>query len=134
MKAATPAPMFACLYPGLCDIARSHGYALAIHGSLVTDLDLIAVPWTPEAVDAESLMQALMEHLNALDYRGLLSRDCSGWASEAQIDQMVKGEHERIGEPRGPLGCALKPHGRKAWNLYLHAGVKIDLSITPRTP
>ena len=131
MKDPTPAPMFACLYSGLCDVARSHGYALAIHGSVITDLDLIAVPWAPSAISGEDLMLALMKHLNAVDYRDLLVRQCGSWATPEQIDQMAKSERERNGDVRGPLDCALKPHGRRAWNLYLHAGVKIDLSVMP---
>ncbi len=53
------APVYAAaMYPELAEIARSHGYALAVHGSLARDLDLIAIPWvdnpgTPEAVIAE---------------------------------------------------------------------------------
>jgi len=38
LKEPTRAPIFACLYPGLCDIARKHGYALAIHGTVESDL------------------------------------------------------------------------------------------------
>lgn len=132
MKPATHAPFFACLYSSLCDTARAHGYALAIHGTVTTDLDLIAVPWTPAAISAEELMQVLMQQLGALDYKGLLKRDCSSWATDDQIDQMVKAERERLQEPRGPFDCALKPHGRKAWNLYLDAGCKVDLSVMPR--
>lgn len=49
---------YMCLYPHLATIARSHGYALAVHGSLARDMDLICVPWTkapsePEAVVSE---------------------------------------------------------------------------------
>jgi len=131
MRDATPAPMFACLYPGMCDVARSLGYALAIHGSVVTDLDLIAVPWTREACSDLELMQALMQHLGAVNYRELLTRQCD-WATPEQIDQMVAGEHARKGDPHDSAGAALKPHGRKAWNLYLHAGIRIDLSVMPR--
>jgi len=39
------APIYAMLYPELAAIARRHGYALAAHGSLRRDFDLIAVPW-----------------------------------------------------------------------------------------
>lgn len=46
MKPPTRAPFFACIYHGLCDVARARGYALAIHGTVTSDLDLIAVPWT----------------------------------------------------------------------------------------
>jgi hypothetical protein len=31
-------------------VARSLGYALTVHGSLVRDIDLVAVPWTSDAV------------------------------------------------------------------------------------
>lgn len=37
------------MYPELAEIARKHGYALAVHGSLARDLDLIAIPWTEDA-------------------------------------------------------------------------------------
>lgn len=46
MKPANYAPVYAAMYPQLAEIARSHGYALAIHGTLARDADLIAVPWT----------------------------------------------------------------------------------------
>lgn len=124
MKDANIAPFFGCLYPGLCDIARKNGYALTIHGSVVTDLDLVAIPWTPEAVSAQELRDALAKHISGLDYRGLLERDCP-WFTPAQIDQLLmQGQHDP----------ETKPHGRLAWNLYLHAGIKIDLSVMPRVP
>jgi hypothetical protein len=132
MKPSTHAPFFTCLYAALCDTARSHGYALAIHGTVTADCDVIAVPWTDDASEAETLMQAIMSHIGALDYRGLLNRDCGSWAGDAKIDEMVKAERERNGELRGPFDCALKPHGRKAWNLYMEHGCKVDLSVMPR--
>ena len=40
------APVYAAaLYPKLAKIFQRHGYALAVHGSLARDFDLIAVPW-----------------------------------------------------------------------------------------
>lgn len=134
MKPANPAPFYACLYPALCDRAREHGYALAIHGTVATDLDLIAVPWTTAAVEAETLMLALKAQLGAFNYREMLQHECGSWATPEEIDDMVAAEHKRIDEPRGPHDCALKPHGRKAWNLYLQHGCKVDLSITPLSP
>ena len=39
-------PVYACaMYPDLAPIFHNHGYALACHGSLARDFDLIAVPW-----------------------------------------------------------------------------------------
>lgn len=117
--------MYATLYPGLCDIARAHGYALAIHGSVQVDLDLVAVPWTETATAPEALVKAMMEHLSAVDYRELLKRECT-WASPEQIEQMVEKANEKV-KPE------IKPHGRLAWNLYLHHGRKVDLSVMPRS-
>lgn len=42
------------------------GYAVAIHGSMARDLDVIAVPWYPEAVRAERLVNHLCDVLGCL--------------------------------------------------------------------
>ena len=56
------APSFyAVLYAELRQVALNHGYALAIHGSLHRDLDLIAVPWTDSAAAEETLVKAITE-------------------------------------------------------------------------
>ncbi|TAA11297.1 hypothetical protein EA658_16680 [Pseudoxanthomonas winnipegensis] len=55
------APTYMCLYPGLAAIARANGYALAVHGSLARDMDLIAVPWTESATAPEDVVAAI-EH------------------------------------------------------------------------
>lgn len=40
------APVYAAaLYPELAAIFKAYGYALAVHGSLQRDLDLVAIPW-----------------------------------------------------------------------------------------
>ena len=53
------------VYPKVVDamrpIARAHGYALAVHGSQIRDLDLIAVPWIPEAASPYVLIKALRD-------------------------------------------------------------------------
>lgn len=46
------------MYGVLRDVARNHGYALAIHGSLNRDFDLIAAPWTEDAVSERELIAA----------------------------------------------------------------------------
>jgi hypothetical protein len=45
----------AALYPELCKIFQKHGYALAVHGSLARDFDLIAVPWTDDVSPIETV-------------------------------------------------------------------------------
>lgn len=123
MKPATRAPFFACLYHGLCDVARKHGYALSIHGTVTTDLDLVAIPWTDDAATAEVVKQALMEHIGACSYGDLLRR---GGHSEDFVQQILARNEPGSKEPE------VKPHGRRAWNLYMDAGAKVDLSVMPR--
>ncbi|TKI06423.1 hypothetical protein [Martelella alba] len=45
MKPANFAPVYCSLYPELAEIARKHGYAMAIHGTMARDFDLICIPW-----------------------------------------------------------------------------------------
>lgn len=54
------APIYAAaLYPELATIFIKYGYALAVHGSLKRDFDVIAIPWikkplkTPEEIVKE---------------------------------------------------------------------------------
>ncbi len=58
MKPANLSPVYCALYPALAEIARKHGYAMAIHGTMARDFDLICIPWVetpskPEEVVAE---------------------------------------------------------------------------------
>jgi hypothetical protein len=64
-KKATYAPAYMVgIYPALADRARTLGYALALHGSLKRDLDIIAIPWTEAAVDPNTLLLALCEEFD----------------------------------------------------------------------
>lgn len=49
--------------------AYLHGYALAVHGSLHRDLDLIAVAWREDADSPETLVEMLQQH-EGLIYSG----------------------------------------------------------------
>lgn len=110
--------VYAALLPGLQEIAREHGYALATHGSMATDLDLIACPWTAEATDAETLAEAMREYLHG--YFPPSSRK-------------FQGEWTIVPNPED------KPHGRRAWCIHcspsetpVHSPCYIDLSVMPR--
>jgi hypothetical protein len=50
---------YAWAYWWLVPIAKRLGYALALHGSLARDLDIVAVPWTEDAAPPEALVKAL---------------------------------------------------------------------------
>jgi len=52
--------LYCTIYPMLCEIARERGSALAVHGSLGRDMDLIAAPWTEEADEPQSLIDAMI--------------------------------------------------------------------------
>jgi len=51
----------AALYPDLAAICISHGYALAVHGSLARDFDLIAVPWVAQTSLPEEVLKEITE-------------------------------------------------------------------------
>lgn len=77
MKPANNAPVYASIYHEFAEVAREFGYALAIHGSLARDFDLIAIPWaenpaSPEAVIAE------LEHQFAVEATGELTPKLHG--------------------------------------------------------
>lgn len=56
--ARTNAPLYANVYSTLVPIARAHGYALAVHGSMARDLDLVAVPWVEQPQPAADMVAA----------------------------------------------------------------------------
>lgn len=58
---ATRATFYASLYPSLRQRAYELGYALTLHGSLVKDLDVVAVPWTESAAPERELVAELCD-------------------------------------------------------------------------
>lgn len=104
MKPPSLAVGYVCLFPILAEAAQSVGYALALHGSVARDLDVVAIPWIDSAVDAETLVAAI-------------TRACDGYRLESVC---------------GRESPTRKPHGRLAWSILLEGGVMIDLSVMPR--
>lgn len=59
------APIYAAaLYPELAEVARAHGYALAVHGSMARDMDLICVPWTDAAAEPQAVVDAILSRFD----------------------------------------------------------------------
>lgn len=59
-----PKPMFyACVLEGLRKIALKCGYALAVHGTCASDLDLIAVRWSDNYESPTYLMEQFVQEL-----------------------------------------------------------------------
>jgi hypothetical protein len=100
-------------------LAREKGYALGFHGSGKRDLDLIAAPWTVEAVSAQDLVDHLCE------FSGLTIRDGDARARDLGVSFLSP-------EP--------KPWGRLTWSLAPEVpplsswgGPEyVDLSVMPR--
>lgn len=85
--------------------ARNQGYAIAVHGSLNRDIDLIAVPWREGAMNAESLVTTICGAVTGV------------------VGSCLK--HNEWQD---------KPHGRKARTLMVYCGenhMQIDLSVMP---
>lgn len=122
MKPVSPAATYAALLPELVQAAREVGYALAPHGSLARDLDLVAVPWTEEAGSAEQLVMRLLSVSG-----GHLVDGSRRTGQDAEGKDVWETDHGDVGEP--------KPHGRRAWTIHLgHRGLYLDVSVMPRKP
>ena len=98
------AVFYCCLYNDFRKAALECGYALAIHGSMAYDMDLIAVPWVDDAKPVEDLVKAIS--------------DCIG--------QTVWKDHHLTNKDA-------RSHGRIAYSLSIHSDWVIDLSIIPPT-
>ena len=89
----------------LRETGRTLGYALAVHGSIKRDIDIVAIPWTRKACSAGHLAEKLRQE------------------TEKIIGFAVFGNDGPFPRP--------KPHGRKCWTIHFN-GTYIDLSIMPR--
>ena len=52
------------------DIAKKHGWAIGVHGSLERDIDLIAIPWTEDASGTWPLFEEIRDAVGA-DHAGV---------------------------------------------------------------
>ena len=50
---------YSVLYARMASIASTLGYALTLHGSMIRDCDMVAVPWINEAVSQSDLAKAM---------------------------------------------------------------------------
>lgn len=84
------------------EIARACGYSIGLHGSMARDVDLIAAPWTDEAVDADDLIKELCLKLEWLPC-GVLENKPHGRV--AIILQPKKGYSKTIDISIMPKSC-----------------------------
>lgn len=102
-----------CIYsqilPRIRSVAKDMGYAVAIHGTMQRDFDLLAVPWVEEAADTIMLVKAVAEIVG-------------GYV----IGENVHASGKISEEP------TKQPHGRMSWNIIWGGKAFIDLSVMPR--
>jgi len=55
------AAFYAAIYGDLREKAIECGWALGLHGSLNSDMDIMAMPWTEDATDADTMISRLSE-------------------------------------------------------------------------
>lgn len=110
MKPPTLAPVYVAIWARMSEAARACGYALAVHGSLSRDLDVVAIPWTEEAVSAVEVVRAM----------------AAAVARRAGPDLVIGGPSSA-------------PHGRLGWSIpfpaedgFTTVGY-VDVSVMPRT-
>lgn len=71
-------------------LAREVGYSIGLHGSLKRDVDLIAAPWTDEAVGNAALVEHLCAGLQAARVGGIEHKPYGRVAVTLQIDGYFK--------------------------------------------
>ena len=55
------ASFYACILEDLKKAAHSCGWALGLHGSLQSDMDIMAMPWTEDATSVEVMIMELCD-------------------------------------------------------------------------
>ncbi len=55
------AVFYTVLWPSFRKAALDRGWGLALHGSLANDMDMMAMPWTEDAVPVEELVKAISD-------------------------------------------------------------------------
>jgi len=109
----SPAAAFAWMIPHLQQVANKFGYALAVHGSMARDLDLIAVPWIIQAAPVETLVEAIRE----------------------AVGGYIRNDPEPNKYDEHTFAPAKRPHGRLCWSIHFSQfRFYIDLSVMPLVP
>lgn len=94
------AAFYAAIWPDLKNAALKCGWALGLHGSLNSDMDLIAMPWTEDAQPVETMLAALS--------------DCFG-------DNPFKEQHT--------VPFKGKPNNRVVYTMSIWADYYLDINI-----
>lgn len=100
--------IYAQILPRIRAAAKELGYAIAIHGTLTRDLDLLAVPWVAEAAEPLALVNMIADVVG-------------GYIIGDRIHEL--GQLSELPTEH--------PHGRLSWNICWGGKIFIDLSVMP---
>lgn len=64
MKSTHRPSYYAMIYAHVKQAGIDSGWAVSIHGSLASDLDLVAIAWTDDALDTVEFLKAIEDHLS----------------------------------------------------------------------
>ena len=101
--------IYAQILPRIREAGKQMGYAIAIHGTMKRDLDILAVPWIEEAAEPIALVKMVADAVGGYIIGDRV--DERGYVSDHPTEQ---------------------PHGRMSWNICWGGKVFIDLSVMPR--
>jgi hypothetical protein len=98
-----PGFVIAVFYPKLVRAAKRCGYALTIHGSLQRDIDLVAIPWTDQAVAPATLVRKLRkvvrdpghEQVPEAKPHGRIAYTLTTWAGGVYFDLSIMPRQRR---------------------------------------
>jgi hypothetical protein len=94
--------MYVAYFGILQELANAHGYALCVHGSVVRDFDLIAVPFDVEVKPHQELLSAIRKAVG--------------------VQESTNPVFDIVG---------YEPHGRTCYTIECGAGGYFDISFTP---
>lgn len=98
------AVFYAAMWNDFRQAALKCGWALGLHGSLNSDMDIMAMPWTEDAQPAEEMIESLV--------------DCFGFARP----------------PHFQIDRESKPNGRVVYTIPIFADFYLDINIIENKP
>lgn len=99
------AVFFAAMWGDLRQAAISHGWALGLHGSLSSDMDIMAMPWD--------------EHASPVDV--MINQLCICFTDSAQLEKTIKISTD-------------KPNNRTVYTLSIWADFYLDINVINPNP
>lgn len=94
------AAFYACMWNDLRNAAMDNGWALALHGSLASDMDIMAMPWVEDAKSVKVMIKSL---------------------SDCFTDSPFKEHHI--------VPHYSKPHNRVVYTMSIWADFHLDISV-----